>query len=162
MTVRFSIRWFLVAAVVVAWLATGIASAKAETPQPSVVLKASAIPYASGSSYVELALAVTPTTTQPVPQVDVWMSRCQFGQQTPFTLYKRTRHLVPGIERLRFYDNIVAHYGQWYIPLLSDTKTLKLQFKLPVNKGGGSFCVHVWTVVGPAQPDQGVDVMWNL
>lgn len=136
------------------------AEGRAQSPQTNLYYEATAVPHKAGSDYVELVLAAASTTARPVLHAQIGISRCEFGQQTAFQLKARTRRLVPGEERLRFWDH--AQWGQWYIPTLSTPRFLRLQFKLPTNKGGPTFCVHVWSFADKVMPDRGVEVVWHL
>jgi hypothetical protein len=97
------------------------------------------------SGTVDVYLQVSSCTDMPVPDVTVNLDHCQFGQQTPFELAAKPRHLGRD-------ESLKALGGgmrmEWYTfsapPVTAKPLTLHLTFALPRGKGGPSVCIRGW------------------
>lgn len=160
MSRRFTI---LATAVVVAFIATSsYSAAKAQTP-PQLIISTTPGPDTSTAlrGYVDFYIkVVSSAATLPVQDVSVAMSRCQFGQQTPFKLVARTRHLVPGQEALKAFDG--GNWMEWQLQSVPAPKLLHVQMALPLNKGGPLFCVEIAGLIHEQLVTPAIQLQWWL
>jgi hypothetical protein len=143
----------VLALAVVAVFAPG-ASARSFAPASSV---ASPIPYpplavwmtVDASNQDPNVFGVTvyaqSATDMPVPYVKAVVTTCRFGQQRPFVMAHRTRHLDPQQETLLPFNG--GQSLSWYMfSAPADTAQpakLTLDFLLPAGGSGPTFCVSV-------------------
>lgn len=110
---------------------------------------------------LDIQLAVRSATDMPVPGVTVVLGLCEFGQQVPFRLATRTRHLVPGQESLRAFNG--GRNIEWKLasaPANTEPfRLLKLKLGLPLNAGGPSYCLSGWAWT---PYDQGPSLLYKL
>ena len=119
------------------------ALSRQDLPANFVVFKMTSNDKNANDGSLDLVLSVRSATDMPVPNVVVVLGNCQTGQQTPFSLATRTRHLMPERESLRAFN--AGRNLEWRLASApantAKFRQLKLKLALPANKGGPTFCV---------------------
>lgn len=157
-------RFMLFALVVVtAFLGTGtysVAQAQAPSMQLDFWMK-----HGDTSSvqrdYLDVYVYVRSVTDEPVKNVAITIANCQYGQVSPFHI-ARTRHLVPGQEKLKAQAG-----GDWLEWDIASTPTrleaplsLHLKIKVDHRKGGPFDCIHGQSLIDYQPTPTVVELIW--
>ncbi len=109
---------------------------------------------------IGLNLAVKATSSDVEP-VGVNVATCSAKQQ-PFRLVHRTRHMLPGIERLITSDN--GQNLQWQVQSMpspsAHAKQLHLQILLPPG-GGRNYCLAISAETHTVYTTKEIDIVWG-
>lgn len=146
--------------------ALGAKAAHAQTPQQQAFPQLNfwlqhGDPTSFLRGYVDFYVYVNSGTDTTVSNAAITIAHCREGQQGAFHI-KRTRHLVPGQERLR--AQVGGEFLEWDITTVPSVRSTPLSLHLKVlldrNRDGPFLCIQAQGLVGDLVSPAMVNLTW--